>query len=187
MFIDRNVEEFGFLFFFIVLIILASLMIPFWGYSRKRLKGLTIGCLLQPVICIIVILILLVGTALYESRTIRQTRKAAMVTIRSTESHPQGNFTLMWYLKPDEECFAEFMTDSLAKKGNHPVFERFAGEGHRRHYYDIVRLDSTSLNVEDRIVVKFDTKNQKVTATDYDKPAEVVSVDWEKVKAYLNR
>ena len=183
MFIDRNVEEFGFLFFFIVLIILASLMIPFWGYSRKRLKGLTIGCLLQPVICIIVILILLVGTALYESRTIRKTRKAAMVTIRSTESHPQGNFTLMWYLKPDEEC----MTDSLAKKGNHPVFERFAGEGHRRHYYDIVRLDSTSLNVEDRIVVKFDTKNQKVTATDYDKPAEVVSVDWEKVKAYLNR
>lgn len=32
----------------------------------------------------------------------------------------------------------------------------------------------------------FDLKNQQVTATDYDQPIEVLSVDWEKVKAYFN-
>jgi len=42
------------------------------------------------------------------------------------------------------------------------------------------------VSVEDRIVVRFDIEHQKVTATDYDSPAEVVGVDWDKVKAYFN-
>ena len=39
----------------------------------------------------------------------------------------------------------------------------------------------------DRIVVTFDVKHKKVTATDMDKPMEVVQVDWEKVNDYLNK
>ena len=60
--------------------------------------------------------------------------------------------------------------------------------GSEHEHYDVIRLDSVAagVSVDDRIVVRFDLKNQQVTATDYDQPIEVLRVDWEKVKAYFN-
>jgi hypothetical protein len=46
---------------------------------------------------------------------------------------------------------------------------------------------SAGVSVEDRIVVRFDIKNQKVSATDFDQPAEVVDVNWEKVRDYFGK
>jgi hypothetical protein len=60
-------------------------------------------------------------------------------------------------------------------------------EVRKRFYYDFLRLSPVSVGVEDRIVVTFDVKHKKVTATDMDKPMEVVQVDWEKVNDYLNK
>jgi hypothetical protein len=59
----------------------------------------------------------------------------------------------------------------------------------KRGWFDVILLDSlpTSVSVEDRIVVRFDLKNQKATATDYDGPAEILNVDWEKVQAYFKK
>jgi hypothetical protein len=41
--------------------------------------------------------------------------------------------------------------------------------------------------VDDRIVVRFDTKKKKVVATDLDTPMEVVNVNWDKVRAYFGK
>lgn len=163
--------------------ILGSIAIPVYGYYRKRWKGVAIGCLLQPVICaiaIITVLFCIVGYALVNKRLQQQ---SAMVQIKTIEPGTYGADTLVWYLKPDDECLLEIKKlekpDSL-DNGNqdyHKDHERF----------DIIRLDSLSnaVCVEDRIIVRFDLQNQKVTATDYDQPAEVVKVDWDKVKAYF--
>ena len=58
-----------------------------------------------------------------------------------------------------------------------------------RGWFDVILLDSltTSISVEDRIVVRFDLKNQKTTATDYDQPAEILQVDWERVQTYFEK
>ena len=95
--------------------------------------------------------------------------KSAMVTVKSIEQGVNGTDTLTWYLKANEEC----LLDSEKKSGR----------------FDVIRLDSldTGVCVEDRIVVRFDIKNQKATATDYDLPAEVVDVDWDKVRDYFSK
>ena len=95
--------------------------------------------------------------------------KSAMVTIKSIEQDVNGTDTLTWYLKANEECLLDY--------------EKKSGR------FDVIRLDSldTGVCVEDRIVVRFDIKNQKATATDYDLPAEVVDVNWDKVRDYFSK
>ena len=92
-----------------------------------------------------------------------------MVTVRSIEKNTNDTDTLTWYLKTDGECLLDC----------DDVDDRF----------DVIRLDSLSagVSVEDRIVVRFDIKNQKVSATDFDQPAEVLDVNWEKVKDYFGK
>ena len=53
--------------------------------------------------------------------------------------------------------------------------------------YDVVPLDSFSVCVDDRIVVRFDLKNRMATATNYGEPIEVVRIDWDKVNAYFEK
>ena len=90
-----------------------------------------------------------------------------MVTVKSIEKNVNDTDTLTWYVKTDGECLLD----------SDDADDRF----------DVIRLDSLSagVSVEDRIVVRFDIKNQKASATDFDQPAEVVDVNWEKVKDYF--
>lgn len=192
MFIDNDYSADGLIAFLIFLILMVSIAIPVYGYSRKRMKGLAIGCLIQPIACAIAITALFAGILFYEMYSLKQMTKKAMVTVRSTETRTKGDYVLTWYLKSDEECIMAFMTDSLAKEDQKAYTVGFAstksnGSVKGREYFDIIRLDSTSLGVEDRIVVKFDIKHQKVTATDFDKPAEVVGVDWDQVKTFFGK
>ena len=92
-----------------------------------------------------------------------------MVTVRSIEKNTNDTDTLTWYLKTDGECLLD--CDDADDR------------------FDVIRLDSLSagVSVEDRIVVRFDIKNQKVSATDFDQPAEVLDVNWEKVKDYFGK
>ena len=92
-----------------------------------------------------------------------------MVTVRSIEQDVNDTDTLTWYLKTDGECLLD----------SDDADDRF----------DVIRLDSLSagVSVEDRIVVRFDIKNQKASATDFDQPAEVLDVNWEKVKDYFGK
>ena len=172
----------GTLFF---LVLLASIAIPVFGYRRKQWKGLILGLLLLPVVCIVAYCLLFGSVVAYELLSIEKQRDSAMVTVRSTEPGTLGTDTLTWYVKADEECFMEHLflmktddtsSDSIEIK-------------QKRGWFDVILLDSlpTSVSVEDRIVVRFDLKNQKATATDYDGPAEILNVDWEKVQAYFKK
>ena len=140
-----------------------------YGYCRRRWKGAAIGCLMQPVVCLVVIGVVTAGVFIYKRVSYKMEMKSAMVTVKSIEKNVNGADTLTWYLKANEEC----LLDSEKKSGR----------------FDVIRLDSldTGVCVEDRIVVRFDIKNQKANATDYDLPAEVVDVDWDKVRDYFSK
>jgi len=154
---------------FCLLVIAISTCIPMLGYYRRRWKGVAIGCLIQPVVCLVIMGVVAVGIIIYKQIDYTMEMNSAMVTVKSIEQDVNGTDTLTWYLKVDEECFL----DSEKKS------DRF----------DLIRLDSldTGVSVEDRIVVRFDIKNQKATATDYDQPAEVVDVKWDKVRDYFSK
>jgi hypothetical protein len=185
MFEDRYVTAVLAVFLITILVIMASVAIPVIGYQRKRWKGVAIGCILQPVVCGIFFLVLLGGVVIYRYNTNSNQRKSMMVTVRTTEPGAYGVDTLVWYLKPDDECFVDYKrlekTDS-AESDSLDVDEY-------SDCFDIIRLDTltTAVCVEDRIVVRFDLQNQKATATDYDQPVEVTAIDWDKVKAYFNK
>ena len=140
-----------------------------YGYCRRRWKGAAIGCLMQPVVCLVVIGVVTAGVFIYKQISYKMEMKSAMVTIKSIEQDVNGTDTLTWYLKANEES----LLDSEKKSGR----------------FDVIRLDSldTGVCVEDRIVVRFDIKNQKAAATDYDLPAEVVGVNWDKVREYFDK
>ena len=152
-----------------VMVIVISTVIPVLGFFRKRWKGLAIGLLLLPVVCAVIIGAVGLGVYYYHEYSVNMEKKSAMVTVRSIEKSSNDTDTLTWYLKADEECIQLDSEDY-------------------EEYFDVIRLDSLSagVSVEDRIVVRFDLKNQKVSATDFDQPAEVVDVNWDKVKAYFN-
>lgn len=184
MFVDYGFKEGLFLLLIVFFIILASVVFPVYGYRRKRWKGITLGCILQPVACAIALALIISCFVGYELLVAKQRHKAAMVTVRTTEQGTYGIDTLTWYLKPDEECLVECL---LHEKTKYPVDDSIIVDK-RRDFFDVIRLDSLShaVCVEDRIIVRFDLQNQKVTATDYDHPAEVISTDWEKVRSYFH-
>ena len=155
-----------------VIVIMASIGIPIYAYSRKRWKGLAIGCLLQPIACAVVICLIVLGIISYFEYTNRKEMDSAMVTIRGIDVAKQNGDTLTWYLKADEEC--------ILVCNDEKNFDEI-------DCYDVIRLDSVSVGLEDRIVVKFDMKKKKVTATDLGTPMKVVSVNWDEVKAYFNK
>ena len=152
-----------------VLVIAISTFIPVYGYLRRRWKGLAIGCLVQPVVCAVLIGAAIACAIFFHKQKVKKEKNSAMVTVRSIEKNANDTDTLTWYLKANEEC----LLDSEKKSGR----------------FDVIRLDSldTGVCVEDRIVVRFDIKNQKVSATDFDQPAEVLDVNWEKVKDYFGK
>ena len=168
MFGEGAISTIAFLLIFSFAVVLASVAIPIKGYLRRRWKGVAIGCLMQPVVCLVVIGVVTAGFIIYRQVSLKMQKKSAMVTVKSIEQGVNGVDTLTWYLKADDECLFD--------------------SGERPTYFDVIRLDSlkTSASVEDRIVVRFDMENEKVSATDYDQPAEVVDVNWDKVKAYFN-
>lgn len=152
-----------------VLVIAISTFIPVYGYLRRRWKGLAIGCLVQPVVCAALIGAAVAGAFFFHDQKVKMEKNSAMVTVRSIEKNTNDTDTLTWNLKTDGECLLDC----------DDVDDRF----------DVIRLDSLSagVSVEDRIVVRFDIKNQKVSATDFDQPAEVLDVNWEKVKDYFGK
>lgn len=157
------------MFSFGVYVIVMSTAIPVYGYFRRRWKGVAIGCLMQLVVCAVIIGVVFASIYAYIQLGRKMEKKSAMVTVRSIEKGANDTDTLTWYLKADEECLLD--------------------SEERTDHFDVIRLDSlkTSVSVEDRIVVRFDIENEKVSATDYDQPAEVVDVNWDKVRTYFGK
>ena len=142
----------------IIILLLVSFLIPFYYFQRKWWKGLFIGIPVQIAVFILGGVVIGFGSLLYVDNFFEKEVDNAMVTVRGTDVARHNSDTLVWSLTPDEVCLVDFL-----------------------------RLSPVSVGVEDRIVVTFDVKHKKVTATDMDKPMEVVQVDWEKVNDYLNK
>ena len=155
-----------------IIVIMASIAIPINAFSRKRWKGLALGCLIEPVVCAIVIFGATMGIFAYMDIKYNKERESAMVTVRGLDVGNHSKDTLTWYLKNDEQC--------ILVCNDEDDFDKLG-------FTDVIRLDSVSVGVEDRIVVKFDMKENKVVATDLGTPMEVVSVNWDKVRAYFRK
>lgn len=186
MFIDRDYTTTLWIAFIILLIVVASVVIPIYGYKWKRWKGMTLGCLMQPVVCAIVVFSVLIGIFIYELWDFKKQKDKAMVTIRSVEKNGDRVDTLFWYVKADEECIMERKRQALSDEEE----ERDSTEkGKDIEWFDVVPIENFAhgVNIEDRIMVRFDLKNQSVVATDYDDRAEVTKVDWDQVRDYFSK
>lgn len=149
----------------------ASFFIPFYGFIQKRWKGLGLGCLAQIFFCILVMVSLGVGRVFFVRSEMRSYRENAMVTVRKNVH--------VWYLNPNEECFYECEGSKSDGADSIDVEEK-------KQLFDVIPLDSTSVCVDDKVVVRFDLKKRMVSAAEYDEPIEVVNVDWDKVNDYFN-
>ncbi len=173
--IEQGAGSYIILFMVLVVLYVLALYIPFYLFTRKRWKGLAIGCLIQPVVCLIASFFVVGGVYLYWKHYYVSQREAAMVSVRKTDAEGK---THTWYLKTNDECYYECKgkkrTSSLVLPDDVKLF-------------DIVPLDSMAVCVDDVIVVRFDPDKHKVTATQYDEPIDVVSVDWDRVKTYFQQ
>ena len=168
-----------------LLILVASVAVPYYGYKKKRWKGLTIGCLLQPVVCCVVLIAIILGIYTYEYFRHKKQKEHAMVTVRTLEKKGNRVDTLFWYVKADEECIMERKRQG---HGNDEEEDRDSTEKERKiEWFDVVPIANFAhgVNIEDRIMIRFDLKNHSVVATDYDDRAEVTEVDWDKVRDFF--
>lgn len=170
--LEQGLSFYIIIFLLCVLLLIASFAIPIWGYISKRRKGLALGCLVQPFASALLIAAIVVGCYFYQRREFKMLRKAAMVSVSTIENED----TLIWHLKPDEECFFE-----RHEKGSDVEALLFDNV----NFFDVVALDSTAVEVDDVIKVSFDIAGRKVKATRYDQPMAVVGTDWEKVESFF--
>jgi uncharacterized membrane protein len=170
-----------------LLILVASVAVPYYGYKKKRWKGLTIGCLLQPVVCFVVLIAIILGIYSYEYFRHKKQKEHAMVTVKTLEKKGDRVDTLYWYVKSDEECIMERKRQGHGDENDE---DRDSTDTERDiEWFDVVPIDNFphGVNVEDRIMVRFDLKNQSVVANDYDARAEVTNVDWDQVRDFFNK
>jgi len=179
------IEEGLHLYIILVIILIAifviSLFIPFYGFMSKRFKGLLLGCIIQPIVFGIIAVILTCGIYYYLTHEIARHREDSMVTLIHKSDTTQEAYISKWHIKPDGECFYEFGKHKKDKPG---ILE--IDDNDDIALFDVIPLDSFRVCVDDVITVKFDLKNRKVSALNYDKPMEVENVDWNKVETYFN-
>ena len=169
---------------FMLIIFVASMVVPIYGHKRKGWKGLALGCLLQPIIGFVVLMAIILGIYSYEYFRHKKQKEHAMVTVKTLEKNGDRVDTLIWYVKADEECIME-------RKKQAPSDEEeerdSTDEAKDIEWFDVVPIENFAhgVNIEDRIMVRFDLKNHSVVATDYDDRAEVTKVDWDMVRDFF--
>lgn len=166
----------------LIVIFVLTLFIPFYGFMRKRFKGLLLGCIVQPVLFAIIAAIIIVGTYFYTTYSLVSHRDNAMIVLKQNSDDTPDAYISKWHLKPDGECFYEFGKESKEEPGVIDIDDIDDDVT----FYDVVLMDSFRVCVDDVITVQFDIKNHKVKAMNYDQPLEVEKVDWDKVEAYFN-
>ena len=95
--IEQNLAFYIFIVVVLMFFLVASISIPFYGFFRKRWKGLLIGCVVQPIVCCLACVMVVYGILFYQSYDQRRHRKAAMVTLRKPGDNGHAH---IWYLKP---------------------------------------------------------------------------------------
>lgn len=156
----------------------ASLFLPFFGFIHKRFKGLLVGCIVQPILLVIICIVSIFVFLIYMGFDTKKYRQSAIVTICHLENDSTQKKTYM-YIGSDDICFAE--SGNLEKDYN-PIIYNI---NHDISLFDVIYRDSTTITIDDCYKVKFDLKNRRAVATKYEDTIEVASIDWEKVDAYF--
>lgn len=171
-------EDYIVIFLLMAALVLATIAIPFYGYLHKGWKGLRLGCLLQPVVAVVLCCMVGVGAYFFHRHTLNQHHDAALVVVRTTAENEKDTLLRTWYLKADGECLCESREADTDSTDHEEASLKL---------YDVVPLDSFSLGVDDRIVVRFNLSSHTATATDLDEPVDIVRVDWPKVESYFHK
>ena len=85
--LSQGIEGYVYLVLVMITIVVATIVIPCYGYARKGLKGLGLGCALQPFVALLLCL--------------------CVVAVRTTTVEKGDTLVRIWRLKPDEECMCE--------------------------------------------------------------------------------
>lgn len=160
--------------------LIISFFVPFYGYKKKRKKGLALGCLMQPVVFFLLGLFLTFFVVKYEDHHFSLEEDASMAIVRYTEN---GDCVVSqtWILNPNGKCTMVF-DQSPAANAEYPCnIDHFVEE------YTIIALDSFACEVDKRVEVRFDLQRKKVIAADRSDTLEVVSVNWEKVRDFFSK
>lgn len=168
--------DYIFIFLLMASLVLATIAIPFYSFLHKGWKGLGLGCLFQPVVAFILCMLVGLGAFLIQKRSLDRYHKAAMTVVRTTEKVRDSTLVYTWFLKPDGECLCE----------SRMAYQDSTDLAFDLNLFDVVRLDSFSLCVDDRIVVRFNLDSCSASATEFDKPIDLVRVDWPSVQAYFH-
>ena len=171
-------EDYIVIFLLMAALVLATIAIPFYGYLHKGWKGLGLGCLLQPVVAVVLCCMVGVGAFILRKRALTRYHDEALVVVRTTAENEKDTLLRTWYLKADGECLCE---------SRKPDMDSTDYKDASLKLYDVVPLDSFSLGVDDRIVVRFNLSSHTTTATDLDEPVDIVRVDWPKVESYFHK
>lgn len=169
--IEQHLHFYFLICLMVIAFLVTSVFIPFLGFIHKRWKGLAIGCVLQPIVFVLFCVAVVLGIVAFQEHYMNKQQKEAMIIIRKTVADGDDKGTHTWYLKDFEECLYIYENDDKNS--------RRANQQDR--LLDVLPIDSVSVGIDDRIVVKFDMKKRHVTATDFDKPIEVIRVDWDKI------
>lgn len=169
-----NSEDYIYIFLLIVALFLLSFIAPLYGFSYKGWRGLGLGCMVQPLFACLLCLAGGFVVYLHQEHALSRYHNAALVVVRTTSIEKEDTLQHFWYLKPDEECLCESL----------PIDDD-PDDADDYNLFDVIRLDSFSLCVEDRIVVRFHPDSRTVTATDLDEPIEIVRVDSAKVEEFF--
>ena len=74
----------------------SNVTIPYIGFSRKRYKGLFLGCLIQPIVCIAIAVVAIMSGFYYMASTVKEQRKAAIGDILQGRGRlPYGHKSLL--------------------------------------------------------------------------------------------
>ena len=172
--------NFFFMYVFMLLVVLAvvSIIIPLASFFMKKWKGLALGCILQPMFCIVVSGLIILGATLLWNYDLNKHEKEAMVVLKKVvDSIPDNKHVNTWYIQNNGECFCDFGdTERMGLE--------FILYGSMR-FYDVIPMDSFRICVDDHVTVTFDLKHHTATASEYEVPLKVDTVDWNKVAQYF--
>ncbi len=176
--IEQGNFFFMYVFMTVVVLVVVSIIIPLAGFFMKKWKGLALGCVLQPLFCVIVTALTIFGGVLLWQYDLKRHEKGAMVVLKKvTDKASEDMHVNTWYIQDNGECFCDFGDSDYTGLA-------FILYGSMR-FYDVIPMDSFRICVDDHVTVRFDLARHVATASEYDEPLKVDTVDWEKVSRYF--
>lgn len=178
--IEQGNFFFMYVFMTLIVLVVASIIIPLAGFFMKKWRGLALGCVLQPLFCVMVTMLIILGAVMLWNFDLNRHEKGAMVVLKKVSDNDLENRHVnTWYIQDNGECFCDIGETEYSGLA-------FILYGSMR-FFDVIPMDSFRVCVDDHVIVRFDMARHVVVASEYDKPLKVDTVDWDKVTRYFEK